>query len=628
MKWFYDLKIRTKLLTGFLILIGAMLFLGIFSISKLAVLNDSTREIAKSWMPRVQYVSAVGTEISGYRRQELAHILSEKKEDMLGYEKAMDEGLAALKENEKKYEPLMSSEQEKELYKEMNDLITEYLALHDKMLKLSQQEKKSEARDMMRVDMMNVYKELTSKSKELIAASVKGGESASAKAGSLYSSSRMAVIVVLVIGVVMGLFIAVVIAKMIVEPLKKISDAAVQIADGDINQKIDHTSRDETGILADCFRKFIGILRGLIEEDGGAALQAAAGKDLTARVKRDYQGAYAAMKNSINNLIQNLDDGFQQVAVGAEQVASASNQISAGSQTLAQGASEQASSLEEISSSLQEMASMTKQNAANAKEARSLTEAARATADRGVDSMNRLSEAIDKIKLSSDETAKIVKTIDEIAFQTNLLALNAAVEAARAGDAGKGFAVVAEEVRNLAMRSAEAAKNTANLIEESVRNAEGGVTINTEVMRNLEEINEQVNKVSEVMSEIAAASDQQSQGIEQVNVAVNQMDQITQQNAANSEESASAAEELSSQAEEMQSMVASYKISNSVAGSAKHTGKPSAYTGVPAPQKKKAKEAVLAGAGAVRKNGNGNGSMGDSGRVIPFDDDGDVLQGF
>ena len=293
------------------------------------------------------------------------------------------------------------------------------------------------------------------------------------------------------------------------------------------------------------------------------ALEKLADKDMTARMIGEYKGDHAKIKESLNMAVENLDKALQHVAIGADQVAAASVEVSSGGQSLSQGASEQASSLEEVSSSLQEMSSMTKQNAINAREAKGVAEEARGSSEKGVESMNRMSSAINKIKTSSDATAKIVKTIDEIAFQTNLLALNAAVEAARAGDAGKGFAVVAEEVRNLAMRSAEAAKNTANLIEEAVKNSENGVSINSEVLKNFQEITEKINKVSQVVAEIAAASEQQDQGISQVNKAVEQMNQLTQQNAANAEESASAAEEMSSQSEEMRSMVAGFRLSMS-----------------------------------------------------------------
>jgi methyl-accepting chemotaxis protein len=298
--------------------------------------------------------------------------------------------------------------------------------------------------------------------------------------------------------------------------------------------------------------------------EAAGVLGKVAARDLTVRVTGEYKGDHAKIKNALNTAISNLGDALSQVMVGVEQVTTAAGQINSGSQTLSQGASEQACSLEEVASSLQEMALMTQQNTSNAKAAHNLAEAARASADQGMDSMKRLSQSIDQIKASSDATAKIVKTIDEIAFQTNLLALNAAVEAARAGDAGKGFAVVAEEVRNLAMRSAEAAKNTASLIEESVKNAEGGVVINSEVFRGLKQIFEQVNKVNDVLSEISAASDQQIEGINQVNKAVEQLNQATQHVAANAEESASAAESLSAQADTMQSLVAQFQIAGTM----------------------------------------------------------------
>ncbi|MBK8872065.1 MAG: Cache 3/Cache 2 fusion domain-containing protein [Elusimicrobia bacterium] len=311
-------------------------------------------------------------------------------------------------------------------------------------------------------------------------------------------------------------------------------------------------------------------------QDATTVLERLAAKDMTARVTGTYQGDHARIKDAVNAAAQTLDESLQQVAVGSDQIASAAGQIGTGAQSLAQGTSQQASSLEEVSSSLQEMNAMTRQNAANAKEARGIAEATKTSAENGVGSMQRLSAAMDLIKKSSDDTAKIIKTIDEIAFQTNLLALNAAVEAARAGEAGKGFAVVAEEVRNLAMRSAEAAKNTANMIEGSVKNAENGVTINQEVMKNLEEINGHAKRVSEVMAEIAAASDQQSTGVGQVNTAMEQMNQLTQQNAANSEESASASEELSAQAQEMKAMVSGFKISGQGGRSTVSTPKPTA----------------------------------------------------
>jgi methyl-accepting chemotaxis protein len=236
------------------------------------------------------------------------------------------------------------------------------------------------------------------------------------------------------------------------------------------------------------------------------------------------------------------------LGAGAAQVSTAATAIAASSQALASGAGEQAASLEETSASLEEMASMTKRNAENATSAKQLANQTRQAADVGATNMAEMSRAMNGIKTSSDNIAKIIKTIDEIAFQTNLLALNAAVEAARAGEAGAGFAVVADEVRNLAQRSAVAAKETAAKIADSIQQSEQGVQLNTRVAASLQEIVEKARQVDELVAEIAAASAEQNQGISQINMAASQMDQVTQANAASAEESASAAEELSTQA--------------------------------------------------------------------------------
>ena len=256
------------------------------------------------------------------------------------------------------------------------------------------------------------------------------------------------------------------------------------------------------------------------------------------------------VKRTLSGVIDGLSKGSEQVSSSASQVASSG-------QNLAAGASEQASTLEEISSSLEEMSSITRQNAANARQANSMGADARSATEKGMTSMSRMSQAISVIRQSSDETAKIVKTIDEIAFQTNLLALNAAVEAARAGDAGKGFAVVAEEVRNLARRSADAAKTTASLIGDSQKNAENGVSTVKETEEVLKKVAEHMQKMAQLVSEVSAASDEQSKGVDQINVAVSQLENVTQSNAATAEESASAGEELEAQSRELNQYVGS-----------------------------------------------------------------------
>ncbi len=239
----------------------------------------------------------------------------------------------------------------------------------------------------------------------------------------------------------------------------------------------------------------------------------------------------------------------------AEQVGSASEQVAGTSQDLSAGASEQAASLEEASSALEEMSGMTRQNADNAHQANAMSNEASCAVEKGSAAMEDMSKAMQEIYNSSYETAKIIKVIDEIAFQTNLLALNAAVEAARAGEAGKGFAVVAEEVRHLAQRSAEAAKNTNTLIEGARNNADNGVKATQVLTEVFTEINNSIKKVSELIGEVSAASADQAQGIEQVNTSVNQVDMVTQKNASVAEESSSASQQLAAQAQQMQQIV-------------------------------------------------------------------------
>jgi methyl-accepting chemotaxis protein len=295
-------------------------------------------------------------------------------------------------------------------------------------------------------------------------------------------------------------------------------------------------------------------------KESSDVLQKMSDGDLSVTMNGAYNGSYAIIKNSVNQTIEALNTILSNIAEAAEQVASGSNQLSAGSQDLSQGASEQASSIEELTSSITQVATQTKENALNADEANQLALKVKDSAAQGNNHMKEMLKSMKEINESSTNISKIIKVIDEIAFQTNILALNAAVEAARAGQHGKGFAVVAEEVRNLAARSASAAKETTALIEGSIKTVEAGTAITNETAKALDEIVAGVTKAANLVGEIASASNEQATAISQINIGVDQVSKVVQTNTATSEESAAASQQLSSQAENLKEMVGRFKL--------------------------------------------------------------------
>jgi methyl-accepting chemotaxis protein len=356
----------------------------------------------------------------------------------------------------------------------------------------------------------------------------------------------------------------------------------------DLTQRVDDARKDELGQLGKAFNTFVTDLNesnakarqasDRIEADAMtlqnkveqmlAVTDAAGNGDFTVKVPVTGDDAIGRLAEGFRRMLEKISDLIRQTASGAVQIDAGAQQIAGASQALASGASQQAASLEEISASLEEITSMTNQNADNAQQASSLSAEAQKSADKGKDQTGRLSDAMKQIQESADKVSAIIKTIDDIAFQTNLLALNAAVEAARAGEAGKGFAVVAEEVRNLAQRSAEAAKNTADLITESKSRADTGVSIALGVGKALEEIVAGSSKVNTLLNEIASASREQAQGVAQVNKGVTELDKVTQQNAGNSEELASAAEETASQVACLRDLVGRFKVEDHASSAA------------------------------------------------------------
>jgi methyl-accepting chemotaxis protein len=362
---------------------------------------------------------------------------------------------------------------------------------------------------------------------------------------------QFSALVIAAILAVLGILVGRAFAK----PILQLSENARAMARGDADKQVDFKSSDELGDLADAFRAMSDSQR----ERAELADKIAKG-DLTADVR--ILSENDRLGHALQRLVSNLNNVMKDVQSAGVSVSSGASEISDAAQGLSQSATEQASSLEEVTSSMNEIKSQTKTNAENATQANSLAQTARDSAESGGKQVSTMMNAMGDIAASSQQIAKIIKVIDDIAFQTNLLALNAAVEAARAGRHGKGFAVVADEVRNLAGRSAKAAKETADLIEASNGNVQNGQNVAARTSEAFQEIVSGVAKVTDLVGEIAAASNQQAEGISQIAQGLEQIDKTTQQNTASAEEAASASQELSSQASKLQKLLTRFKVND------------------------------------------------------------------
>jgi len=366
---------------------------------------------------------------------------------------------------------------------------------------------------------------------------------------------RIWVIIIGGIALPLGLGLAYIIARGIVGPIRKASEVLNQIERGHISDvRLNMQAKDEVGQMSSALDRLSDSLQYEVIKPLELLTQGDLRFDVTPRDNEDV------LRGSLHKLGHDLNSLITEIQVSGDQIATGSSQVSDSSQTMSQGATEQASSVEEIASALTEVASQAQNTAQNAKQAQNLAGEASTMAEQGNAKMDAMTTAMGEINRAAQNVRTIIKTIDEIAFQTNLLALNAAVEAARAGQHGKGFAVVAEEVRSLAGRSAKAASETAELIENALTKATNGDRLAQETAKSLGQIVASVVKVNDLVTEIAAASNEQASGVDQVNVGLGQIDQVTQQNTAVAEECAAAAEELSGQSLQMRSMLQRFHI--------------------------------------------------------------------
>jgi len=537
---FNDMKVSTRLQWAFGLLLAVLLGVVAVAMLKMSSMRTLAIDVGTNWLPSVEHVNQMNTATSDFRTQEFRHVLNTDDKAMAAIEKEMGAVLASFEEDDQIYVKLISGDEERRVYDAFAAEWKQYLNLHDQVLALSRVNENQKAKALLEGESDRLFSSLSAKLVKLVAINHDGAAAADKASEAAYDSARATMIAAVVLALVLAIGLATWNIRSLTRQLggepAVAAELARSVAQGDLSVRIDVKAGDSTSLMA------------------------------------QLQAMQTSLAHVVGNVRQNADG-----------VATASAQIAQGNQDLSQRTEEQASALEETAASMEQLGSTVKQNADNAQQANQLALGATTVAIKGGEVVGKVVETMKDINDSSKKIADIISVIDGIAFQTNILALNAAVEAARAGEQGRGFAVVAGEVRNLAQRSAEAAKEIKSLITASVERVEVGTSLVDQAGTTMSEIVASIKRVTDIMGEISAASIEQSAGVAQVGEAVSQMDQATQQNAALVEESAAAAESLKGQAQQLVQAVAVFKLSHATHATAASAAMPAPAVHAAAP---------------------------------------------
>lgn len=514
MKWFYNLNISKKLLLTFSTIITIVSAICIFSIIELSQVNKASSDISVNWLPSIKAVGDVKLSLARLKSAGLHHILTKDQNEMNKLSLYNQDKIKAVNEADKKYQSLISEPEEKEIYSKLKPIEDRFLKQHEELISLSQKGNKDEALILENGEYTQNYNIMLEKFDRLSEINHNGAIKSNQFAEETFKNAQLWISGLLISCIILSLIMGMWVSKLIANPLSKAVAIANKVAKGDLTAQIQSTTKDETGQLM-------------------LALQ---------------------------TMNENLKTIVSEVRSGTDTIATASAQISNGNLDLSSRTEQQASSLEETASAIEELTATVQQNAQNTINAKEMSLNASKLANNSGEIVNELINTMGSIKDSSKKIVDIISVIDSIAFQTNILSLNAAVEAARAGEQGRGFAVVASEVRSLAQKSATAAKEIKDLINDSVSKVDNGTQMVDKAGKAMQEVVNSAGKVTTIIAEITTASNEQSRGIAEVNTAIMQMDQVTQQNAALVEEAAAASVSLEEQAQKLANAVSVFKV--------------------------------------------------------------------